>query len=134
MQMYTVYSLFYMVIFNLYVFFRSMILSHANHKLTELMLVTSKRTKHLHTLLTSITIGNAQISFKQSVKNLGLTLDCHLTKNAHISNIARTCYFELRCLASIRRFLTSSATAKHVSAFVSSRIDYSQLTSVWFYS
>ena len=57
---------------------------------TELMLVTSKRTKHLHNLPTSITIGNAQIPFKQSVKNLGFTLDCHLTMNAHVSNIART--------------------------------------------
>ena len=58
------------------------------------------------------------------MKNLGLTLDCHLTGNAHVTNIARTCYFELRCLASIRRFLTSTATATLVSAFVLSRIDY----------
>ena len=40
--------------------------------------------------------------------------------NAH----ARTCYFELRRLASICRFLTSTATATLVSAFVLSRIDY----------
>ena len=95
-----------------------------NDSKTELMLVTSKRSKHLHSLPTSITIGNAQIPFKQSVKNLGFTLDCHLTMNAHVSNIARTCYFELRRLASIRRFLTSTATATLVSAFVLSRIDY----------
>ena len=88
------------------------------------MLVTSKRSKHLHNLPTSITIGNAQIPFKPSVKNLGFTLDCHLTMNAHVSNIARTCYFELRRLASIRRFLISTATATLVSAFVLSRIDY----------
>ena len=72
----------------------------------------------------SATIANAQIPFKQSVKNLGFTLDCHLTMNARVSNIARTCYFELRRLASIRRFLTSTATATLVSAFVLSRIDY----------
>ena len=95
-----------------------------NDNKTELMHVTSKRTKHLHSLPTSITIGNAQISFKKSVKNLGITLDCHLTMNAHVSNIARTCYFELRRLASIRRFLTSTATATLVSAFVLSRIDF----------
>ena len=95
-----------------------------NDSKTELMLVTSKRSKHLHNLPTSITIGNAQIPFKQSVKNLSFTLDCHLTMNAHVSNIARTCYFELRRLASIRRFLTSTATATLVSAFVLSRIDY----------
>ena len=34
---------------------------------TKLMLVTSKRTKHLHNQPTSITIGNAQIPVKQSV-------------------------------------------------------------------
>ena len=47
-----------------------------NESKTELMLVTSKRSKHLHSLPTSITIGNAQIPFKQSVKKLGFTLDC----------------------------------------------------------
>ena len=95
-----------------------------NDNKTELMLVTSRRIKHLHNLPTSITIGNAQIPFKQSVMNLGFKLDCHLTMNAHVSNIARTCYFELRRLASIRRFLTSTATATLVSAFVLSRSDY----------
>ena len=88
------------------------------------MLVTSNGTKHLHNLPSSITIGNAQITFKQSVKNLGFTLDCHLTMNAHVANIARTCYFELRRLASIRSFLTSTATTTLVSAFVLSRFDY----------
>ena len=95
-----------------------------NDNKTELMLVTSKRTKRLHTIPTSITIGNAQIPFKQSVKNLGFTIDCHFSINAHVSNIARTCYFELRRLASIRRFLTSTATVTHVSAFALPGIDY----------
>ena len=69
-------------------------------------------------------MGNAHIPFKQSVKNLGLTLDCYFNMNAHVSNVARTCYLELRRLASIRRFLTSTATATLVSAFVLPRIDY----------
>ena len=38
-----------------------------NDDKTELMLVTSKRIMHLHDLPTSITIGNTQIPFKQSV-------------------------------------------------------------------
>ena len=88
------------------------------------MLVTFKRTKHLNNLPTSITIGNAQIPVKQYVKKLCLTLDCHLTMNTHVPNIARTNYFELRRLASIRRFLTSTATATLVSAFALSRIVY----------
>ena len=95
-----------------------------NDSKTELMLVTSNSTRHLHSIPTSITISNAQIPFIQSVMNLGFTLDCHLTMNAHVSNIARTCYFELRRLPSIRRFLTSAATATLVSAFVLLRIDF----------
>ena len=95
-----------------------------NDNKTELMLVTSKRTRHLHSLPTSITIGNAQNPFKQSVNNLGFTLDCQLSMNAHVSNIARTCCFELRRLASIPIFLTSTATATLVSAFALSRIDH----------
>ena len=95
-----------------------------NDNKTELVLVTSKRTKHLHNLLTSITIDIAQILFKQSVQNLGFTLDCHITMNEHVSNIAQTCYFELHGLSSIHRFLTSTVTATLVSAFVLSIIDY----------
>ena len=96
-----------------------------NDDKTEHILATPIRTKHLYTLPTSITIGNAKIPFKQSMKNLGITLDCHLIMNAHVSNIAQTCYFELRHLESIHRFLTNTATATIVSAFALSRIDYS---------
>ena len=95
-----------------------------NDNKTELMLVTSKRTKRLHNLPTSITIGNAHIPFNQFVKYSGFTLDCHLTMNAHVSTIARICSFELHGLASICIFLTCTATATLVSAFVLSRIDY----------
>ena len=56
----------------------------------------------LSELPSSITKGNAQIPFKQSVKNFDFTLDNHLTMNAHVSNTAQTIYFELRRLASIR--------------------------------
>ena len=66
-----------------------------NDNKTKFMLVTSKSTKHLNSLPSSITISNAQIPFKPSVKNMGLALDCHLTMNVRVSNIARTCYFEL---------------------------------------
>ena len=58
------------------------------------------------------------------MRNLGFILDCHHGMYAHVSYITRKCYFELRLLASIRRFLTSSATATLVSAFALSRIDY----------
>ena len=67
-----------------------------NYIKAEFVLVISKSANRLHNLPTSITFGNAQIPFMQSVKNLSFSLDCHLTMNPHISNIAWTCYFDLR--------------------------------------
>ena len=58
-----------------------------NDNKTELMLVTSKITENLHCLPTSMTISEAQIPFKQSVKNMGLTLGCHLSMSAHVSKL-----------------------------------------------
>ena len=55
-----------------------------NENKTELILVTSRRTRHHHNLSTSNTIGNAQVPFKQFVKKLGSTFDCHLTVNARL--------------------------------------------------
>ena len=97
----------------------------SNSKLLKLPICTTDTFKHSFLLPSEIgTIGNAQTTFKQSVKNLGFSLDCHIIMNAHVSNIAWTCYFELRRVSSIRRFLTCTATATLVSAFVLSRIDY----------
>ena len=86
--------------------------------------LSSQKNNHFHNLPTSITIGNAQIPFKQFVMNLGFTLDCHLTMNEHVSTIARACYHELCHLASIRGFPTSTATATYVSTVVLPRTDY----------
>ena len=56
-----------------------------NDSKTELMLVTSKRSKHLHSLPTSITIGNAQIPFKTVCEKFGFY-------------IGLSSYYECTCL------------------------------------
>ena len=65
-----------------------------NDDKTELMLVASKRTKHLHNPPTLITIGNAVIPFKRSVKNFGLTSHSHPNMNERVSIITPTRSFE----------------------------------------
>ena len=82
------------------------------------MFITSYRTKCLHNLPTAISIDKSKISFKQSVNNCGYVLYYNLTVNGHVSTIARKGHFELRRLASIRRFLTSTATATLVSVMI----------------
>ena len=63
---------------------------------TELMLVTSNLTKHLHNLPDSITIGNAQIPFKQSEE--------------FVFYIRLSSYYECTCLQYCSDMLLSTAS------------------------
>ena len=83
-----------------------------NDNKTELMLVTSKRTKHLNSLPTSITIGNAQAVCDEVGFCIRLS-----SYYAHVSNIAQTCYSGLRRLASIRRLQVQQLPHLHLLLF-----------------
>ena len=91
---------------------------------TEVMLVHSNRLSTSLSPPDSITVGNASVSLSTTVKNLGVTLHCHLTMKAHILNLIRSANLELRRISSIRHLLTTEATATLISAFVLSRLDY----------
>ena len=52
-------------------------------------------------------------------------MDCHLSMKTHVLNLVRTANFELRRIGSIHCLLTTEATATLVSAFIPSRLDYS---------
>ena len=90
----------------------------------EIVLVTSNTTEHLHSPRTSITNGNAQYLILAVCEEFLVTSKYHLSMNSNLSNIVRTCYYELRRLASISTFPTTIATATFVFAFDSSRIHY----------
>ena len=72
----------------------------------------------------SVDIGGERIPFRSSVRNLGVYLDQTLSMQQHISSVCRAAYLELRRIASIRPYLTKSATAQLVSSAITSRLDY----------
>ena len=72
----------------------------------------------------SMVICDSTVMFSPHVKNLGVTLDRHLTMQLQVSNICRSAYIELRRIASIRQYLTVDATKVLVCAFVLSKLDY----------
>ena len=72
----------------------------------------------------SVDIGGKRLPFKSSVRNLGVHLDQTLLIQQHISSVCRAVYLELRRIASIRPYLTQSATAQLVSSAITSRLDY----------
>ena len=95
-----------------------------NDDKTEVMIISSSRTSTALSIPDSFDIGNASVPFCDTVKNLGVTLDCHLSLKTHVLNLVRTANFELRRIGSIRSLLTTEATATLVSAFILSRLDY----------
>ena len=95
-----------------------------NDDKTEVMVVSSPRMSTSIQLPESITIGNATVPFSSTVKNLGVTLDSHLTMQAQVLTIIRAVNFELRRIGSIRHYLTEQATLTLVSAFILSKLDY----------
>ena len=76
------------------------------------------------TLPTSVAICSSSVSFSQKARNLGFIMDSDLSMKQHITRTCQTCYFELRRISSIRRFLTEEATKSLVTSCVLSRIDY----------
>jgi len=71
-----------------------------------------------------IHIGPDTISPSPVIRDLGIFFDSQLSMKAHISRVARSCFYQLRRLRPIRRQLGQKIAARLVSAFVLSRLDY----------
>lgn len=94
-----------------------------NSNKTEAILIgtTSKLSKATSD---SLELSDSSVPLSSSVKNLGVTLDKTLSMKKHISSVTSTCYFHLRRIATIRKYLTTDATAKLVTSTILSRLDY----------
>ena len=72
-----------------------------------------------------MTTGSASFcSLSDSVRNIGVTLDCHLATKTHISSLVRSANCERRRISPIRHLLPINATRILVPAFVLSCLDY----------
>ena len=61
-----------------------------NDDKTEVMIISSSRMSTALLIPDSFEIGNASVPFSGTVKNLGVTLDCHLSLKTHVLNPVRT--------------------------------------------
>jgi hypothetical protein len=95
-----------------------------NDSKTEIMIVSSPRMSASVQIPDSVVIGDSSVQFSNSVKNLGVTLDSHLSMQSQVLNLVRSVNFELRRIGSIRKYLSDTAAQTLVSAFILSRIDY----------
>jgi len=56
--------------------------------------------------------------------DLGVTLDSLLTMKQHTDTVARSCFYQMRQLRSVRRSLTLDALHTLVHALINSKVDY----------
>ena len=95
-----------------------------NDNKIEAMIILSNRMSVHSPLPSVIHIGDADVPFVSSVKNLGVTLDSYLSMSQHISNTCKAADIQIRHISSIRHLLTTQATQTLVCSLVLSRLDY----------
>lgn len=94
-----------------------------NDDKTEFMLISSPHNKkQLHSL--SINIGSEIVNSSSSARNLGVVMDSVLNMEDHITSVCRSCYFHLRNIGAIRKYLDPDTAAQIIHAFITSRLDY----------
>ena len=88
------------------------------------MIILSNRMSVHSPLQSVIHIGDADVPFVSSVKNIDVTLVSNLSMSQHISNTCKAAYIQIRHISSIRHLLTTQATQTLVCSLVLSRLDY----------
>ena len=69
-------------------------------------------------------VGDVLVEPSDAILHLGVTFDRHLTFIKHIGSVCRQCFFQLRSIGRIRRYLDEDSTKTLVHALVLSRLDY----------
>ena len=54
-------------------------------------------------------VGGEVVTASDTVRDLGVTLDAQLTMKNHVDGVARSCFYQIRHLRSIRRSVPTSA-------------------------
>ena len=72
----------------------------------------------------AIKVGDADIVFSDSVRDLGLILDSTLSMTSHIASIVRSCFFALRQLGQLRPYLNKETSKTVAVALIQSKLDY----------
>ena len=93
-----------------------------NDDKTEILLIHPKHLSNFQ--VSSLSVGNSEISFTKEVRNLGVTLTETMNMNKHISNVCKSAYCELRRIAAIRHLLSVEATKTLICSLIFSKLDY----------
>ena len=85
---------------------------------------TAENLRKISPDVSSIRVGSAVVTPTTVVRYLSVMLDAELSMREHVSQTVQSCFYHLRRLHSVCRQLGHDVTARLVSAFVLSRLDY----------
>ncbi|XP_072024929.1 uncharacterized protein [Amphiura filiformis] len=69
-------------------------------------------------------LGTESVHPSDTVRNLGILFDTHMSMSPHISGLCKSITFQLRNISRIRRFLDTDSCHHIIRALVLSRLDY----------
>lgn len=93
-----------------------------NHDKTEIMFIQSKR--QAKKISFNVEFENMVIKPKEVIKTLGVFFDRNFDMKANVGNTCRTCYFNLKKLYAIRRYLDFDNRHLLARIFILNRLDY----------
>ena len=80
---------------------------------------------HLFSIsVNTLQLDDTTVPISDSVKSLGVLLDSTLSAENFISQTAKSCYYQLRRISSVRKYLSTEAALKLVTSLILSRLDY----------
>jgi hypothetical protein len=94
-----------------------------NPSKSEFLWCTTFRRRHLLDGGT-FNIGDSEVHPADTIRNLGVQFDSCMTMTAHVSQLVRGCFYQLRRIKTIRRFVPTSTAVILVNSFIVSRVDY----------
>ena len=74
--------------------------------------------------INKLRVGEVTISPVSAVRDLGSSLDIHMSMNIHVSKVCSKAFQSLYHIKQIRKYLTEDSTRILVHAFITSHIDY----------
>jgi len=77
--------------------------------------------------LDDVPVLSSQLKVADTVRNLGVVVDSQLSMSAHVAAVCRGGYYQLRQLRPLKRCMTDEAIKTLTYAFISSRLDYSNV-------
>ena len=95
-----------------------------NEDKTKIILFAPKRLLSKLVNPMSVSVHNYIVSPEPEVKNLGVMLDPTLNMQRQVNFITKSCYYQLRRISRLRKYLTIDAAKSLVNSTVLSKIDY----------